>query len=223
MAAALRVPGNRRRADATYLSLLQEIGTVWGTLLGVKGYSRGESFVARNVGLRSVWENGEWKVKIIFMDHDAIGIIGPNDTDFYSDEALHGMLLDETYLWGRFSILGTVGHLRRIYQVSTAIYEQGQQSARAALKKAYQKTVRKLADDPKLRSLFHQDFVDRLQQWDELVGTFLRATSNGNASEDSREQIRNALAQEQHAWFDSHIHAIEQNRAFLERQSFLFV
>ncbi len=64
--AALAVPENRTRADRNFLSVMQDIGTFWGTLLAVRGYTRGESVVARNVGLRSVWDEGEWKVKIIF-------------------------------------------------------------------------------------------------------------------------------------------------------------
>jgi hypothetical protein len=222
VAAALRVPENRSRADTTYLSLLQEIGTLLGTLMGIRGQSRGESFVARNVGLKSVWEGGEWKVKVVFMDHDALGILGPHDTDFYPHEALMGMLLDETYLWGRGRILGTVGHLGRIYQINASVYEQGQELVRIALKKAYKKTLRKLSTDPKVGSLFHAKFVERLQQWDELVAAFLRATSNGGVSEDWKKKIRKAFAKEQRGWFDTHIEALEKHKAFIERQSFLF-
>src|SRR6185503_9634275 len=55
--AAFAVAANRARADQIFLDLVREIATVWGTLLGARGNSRGESFVARNVGLRSVWEH----------------------------------------------------------------------------------------------------------------------------------------------------------------------
>lgn len=170
--AALRVRENRSRADALYLSFLEEIGTLWGTLIGLRAYSRGESFVARNVGLKSVWEDGEWKVKMIFMDHDALGILGPHDTDFYPADTFYGLQLDETYLWGRSSILGTVGHLRRIYQVSDAVYQQGQTSAKAASKKAYKKTKRKLLGDPKLRPLFHEKFWSDLKTGTNLSVAF---------------------------------------------------
>ncbi len=52
-----------------YLGLLKQIGTMWGTLLGLRGYTFGESFVARNVGLRTIWSKGEWSVRLIFQDH----------------------------------------------------------------------------------------------------------------------------------------------------------
>ena len=123
---------------------------MWGTLMGVRAYTRGESFVARNVGLRSVWEDGEWKVKIIFMDHDAMGIMEPNWGDFAPEETFFGMQLDETYLWGRVSILGTVGHLRRMYEVSDELYERGRKLARAEAKQAYDKTQQKLLTEPAL-------------------------------------------------------------------------
>jgi hypothetical protein len=220
--AALAVRENRTKADAIYLSCLEEIGKVWGTLIGIRAYSRGESFVARNVGLKSIWEDGEWKVKIIFMDHDAMGILGPHDTDFYPGEALYGLQLDETYLWGRSSILGTVGHLRRIYQVSDSVHREGLESARKAAKKAYQKTHRKLLTDPELRVLFHEKFLERIEQWDDLVRRFLRARANGRADAAWKEQTKRVFDKKAPKWFDSHFQVIEQYAAFLERQSFLF-
>jgi|SRR5215213_749940 len=222
VAAALSTRANRSRADAIYLSHLKEIGIMWGTLIGVRAYTRGESFVARNVGLRSVWDDGEWKVKIIFMDHDAMGIMEPNWGDFAPDETFFGMQLDETYLWGRVSILGTVGHLRRMYQVSDEVYERGRESARSEAKQAYDKTQQKLLTEPALRSLFHKAFIERLEQWDELVMAFLQARSNGGADGGWKAQQKKNLDKKTQSWFDTHIKAMETYAPFLERQSFLF-
>ena len=220
--AALSVRANRRRADAIYLSILEEIGTLWGTLIGIRGYSRGESFVARNVGLKSVWEDGEWKVKFIFMDHDALGILEPNCTDICSEEALFGLQLDETYLWGRVSILGSVGHLRRIYQISEDVYQRGQELTRIEAKKAYDKTQQKLLSDPAVRSLFHEEFIAKLERWDELVVAFLQARSNGGANDAWKAKTMKAFDKKQPGWFNSHIEAFEKYAPFLDRQSFLF-
>ena len=220
--AAFSVHANRRRADAIYLSILEEIGTVWGTLMGIRGYSRGESFVARNVGLKSVWENGEWKVKLIFMDHDALGILEPNCTDICSEEALCGQQLDETYLWGRVSILGSVGHLRQIYRISEEVYQRGQELTRREAKQAYDKTQRQLLNDPALGSLFHEEFITRLAQWDDLVRAFLQARSNGDANATWKAKIKKSFDKKNQAWFSSHIDALEKYAPFLERQSFLF-
>jgi hypothetical protein len=220
--AAFSVRANRRRADAIYLSLLKEIGIVWGTLIGIRGYSRGESFVARNVGLKSFWEDGEWKVKLIFMDHDALGILEPDCADISSDEMLFGLQLDETYLWGRVSILGSVGHLRSIYRISEDVYQQGQELTRKEAKKAYDKTQQKLATDPVMRSWFHEEFITRLRQWDDLVRAFLHAKLNGGVNDAWKEKTKKSFDKKRPGWFTSHIAGLEQYAPFLERQSFLF-
>ena len=98
--AAYAVPENRLRADHTYVSLMQQIGAFWGTLLGMRGYSWGESFVARNVALRSVWEDGQWTVKLIFMDHDNLRLMNEESKDFRPAKALRGMKYDERYILG---------------------------------------------------------------------------------------------------------------------------
>src|SRR6185295_7715069 len=132
---AAALSANRSRADAIYLSHLNEIGIMWGTLVAVRAYTRGESFVARNVGLKSVWEGGEWRVKIIFMDHDSVVIPGPQEKDFYARDALPEIRLDETYLWGRpGSFLGSVGHLRSIYRTTDEVSQQGQTVARSFMR-----------------------------------------------------------------------------------------
>jgi hypothetical protein len=101
LAAAFAVPENRRRADQIFLNLVTEIARFWGTLLGVRGHSRGESFVARNVGLRSVWEAAEWRVKIVFMDHDGLSLPELDHGHFFAQNCLPGILLDERHVWGR--------------------------------------------------------------------------------------------------------------------------
>lgn len=219
---AAALSANRSRADAIYLSHLKKIGVMWGTLVAVRAYTRGESFVARNVGLKSVWEAGEWKVKIIFMDHDAMGILEPNWGDFAPEDTFFGLQLDETYLWGRVSILGTVGHLRRLYQVSDELYQRSRESARAEAKKAYDKTQRKLLTEPALSGLFHEQFIERLEQWDDLVRAFLQARSNGGADDAWKTQRKKNFDKKTQSWFDTHISAMETYAPFLERQAFLF-
>ncbi|HEV7682497.1 MAG TPA: hypothetical protein VGO68_10280 [Pyrinomonadaceae bacterium] len=224
LSAAFAAPANRARADETFLSLLDEIGKTWGTLMGLRGYTRGESFVARNVGLKSAWVGGEWKVKIIFMDHDSVVIPNAHDQDFNGHETLTGMTLDETYMWGKPGrMLGAIGHLRRIYRVSDELYQQGLESARAAMKQAYKKTQRALLRDEKLRALFHPIFLDRLAHWDKLVKGYLRNKPKATEAKwkDSQRKILVETGY-QGSQVDEHMEAIENNRAFLERYAFLF-
>jgi len=122
---------NRARADKTFVDLHAQIGTFWGTLLGMRGYSEGESFVCRNAGLRNVWDGKRWRVRIIFMDHDALSFapVTPATLRKTAHDARH--------------ILGARGELaclREIYRVSPAVARRGVSSFRAALRAAYRRT-----------------------------------------------------------------------------------
>ena len=171
--AALSVAENRVRADRIYLSLVRQIAKFWGTLLGVRGYSRGESFVARNVGLRSFWDRGEWNVRIIFMDHDALSVPGPEEQIFYVSGALPCMKIDERHIWDRSTpqrfATSEVGYLQSIYQIGKQVDMQGQALADAELRNAYKKTQHALLTNPSLQSLFSKRFINRLLDWDTVV------------------------------------------------------
>jgi hypothetical protein len=225
LAAAFAVPENRAKADLTYKALLEEIGRMWGTLLGVKGYTRGESFVARNVGLRTVWEKGQWRVKIIFMDHDSVVIPDAGETDFHAPEAIHAMYLDEAYLWGKpGSILGTVGHLRNIYRISDETHARAMTQARKVLRQAYRKTQAELQRNPRLRSSFDPTFVERITDWNRLVRSYLRMQTEPAAVLKWIARQRSLLTEKgyQEHEIDDYFHALEANQPFLERQADIF-
>jgi hypothetical protein len=228
LAAAFAVASNRARADGCYLSFVQQIARFWGTLLAVRGFTRGESFVARNVGLKSVWADGRWQVKIIFMDHDAVVIPGPRDRDFYPQFALDGMALDETYIWGGLPpeerATSAVGHLQTIYRVSDDLKEQGQSLARIALRDAYKNTQHALATNAKLRSLFDAVFLKRLPDWDTLVDGYLRITPDTPASTKWRDEMRKMLDEKGYdkRTCEAYLDSVRDNRWFLERYGYLF-
>jgi hypothetical protein len=228
LAAAFAVASNRATADGYYLEFVQHIARFWGTLLAVRGFTRGESFVARNVGLKSVWAAGRWQVKIIFMDHDAVVIPGPGDRDFYPQFALDGMALDETYIWGGLPpeerATSAVGHLQTIYRVSDDLKEQGQSLARVALRDAYKNTQRALATNAKLRSLFDAVFLKRLRDWDTLVDGYLRITPDTPASTKWRDEMRKMLAEKGYdkRTSEAYLDSVRDNRWFLERYGYLF-
>jgi hypothetical protein len=225
LADAFAVPENRARADFVFHSILEQIGKFWGTLLGVRGYSRGESFVARNVGLKSYWQRGEWRVKIIFMDHDALVVPGPQDQDFYARDLLPCMTLDTTYLWGRpGAMLGSVGHLRSIYRTSDEVFQQGLALSRKASRKAYKKTQHRVLSDPKLRVLFEPSFVERLPDWDPLVKGFLKHKPETTALSTWKDQMKEMLlgkGNDEHV-VDCYFEALDGYRGFLQKHAFLF-
>jgi len=228
LTAAFAVPSNRAMADGYYLECVQHIARFWGTLLAVRGYTRGESFVARNVGLKSIWAAGRWQVKIIFMDHDAVVIPGPRDHDFYGPFALDGMALDETYIWGGVPpeerATSAVGYLQTIYRVSDDVKEQGQSLARVTLREAYKNTQHALATNAKLRSLFDPVFLKRLPDWDTLVEGYLRITPDTPASTKWREEMRKMLADKGYdrGTCEAYLDCVRDYRWFLERYWYLF-
>ena len=221
--AAFAAPENRRRADEIFVSLVKQIATVWGTLLGVRGHSRGESFVARNVGLRSVWERGEWRVKLIFMDHDALSLPELEQGHFFAQNSLPGILLDERHVWGRANpalFAGTlVGCLQRIYRTSATVEERARAVADAELQAAYRKTQAALLTNATLRGFFSRVFLSRLFDWDQFVVGYL----NGRDERWQRE-MKQLLKQKGYEadTFDSYAKAVEQHKGFFERNGFLF-
>lgn len=227
VAAAFSVKANRARANQTYLSLVEQIAQFWGTLLSLRVHTRGESFVARNVGLKSHWESGEWKVKIIFMDHDAVTLHGPSEHFFYADSAIPTMALDESYIWSRNPrhFEGSeLGYLQRIYRIGQIVDKKGDVIARRALKEAYAKTRRALQTNQRLRSLFHKRFLERLLDWDIFVNGYLGMNSHKDANKRWKKKMKGMLDDKGYkpGAVERMGETVEKNRAFLEKYSFLF-
>ena len=222
--AALAIAENRQRANDTFVSLVRQIAVVWGTLLGVRGHSRGESFVARNVGIRSVWEQGQWRVKLVFMDHDGLSLPDMEHGHFYADTALRGMLLDERHAWGRANpslFAGTlIGCLQRIYRVDAELIAEALSLAEADLKTAYHKTHQALLTDAKMRAFFGRIFLSRLFDWDEFAAGYLRGQDRRWKS--TMKKTFSAKGYEDDA-FDYYVQAVEKHNGFIERNSFLFL
>jgi hypothetical protein len=228
LAAAFDVAENRQRANQIYISLLQQISTFWGTLLGIRGYSRGESFVARNVGLKSFWDKGQWQVKLIFMDHDALVMPGPHDEKFYAKGCIPNMTFDDIFIWGKANsrqlARSEVGCLQRIYRISRKCNAEGQALAQVALKSAYRKTQHEMLTNQRLRSVFHKDFLDRLLDWDTLVEGYFRMNGNVSAARQWKKEMKEMLAAKGYGSgaFDSYMETIKDNIVFLERNRVLF-
>ena len=171
--AALAVPANRTRADAIYRDLLRCTGECWGTLLGIGAYTDGESFVARNVGLRSYWNGDEWKVRIIFMDHDDLFIGGKTHQTFRPLRAMKGTFGDWAHIWG--GLLGTIvrpgalGLLGQIYRVSPELAAEGADILRTATLAARAKAARAIASNPEVRRVFFPSFLANLKDWNDIA------------------------------------------------------
>jgi hypothetical protein len=220
---ALAHAPNRARANEIFLNLVRQIATLWGTLLGVRGHSRGESFVARNVGLRSVWEQGQWKTKLIFMDHDALSIPDLENGHFYAQTGMPCILLDERHIWGRANPalfpLSLFGYLLSIYRIDSELERKAQTLAEAELKAAYHKTQQALLSDGRMKAFFSDVFLSRLFDWDKFAAGYLRG---GPAAWEA--EMKKLFAEKGYEAdaFEYYTNAAEKGQGFLERNAFLY-
>jgi hypothetical protein len=180
--AVLAEPRNRARADRVFLSMMRQLGRFWGTLLGMRAYSNGESLVARNVGLTSVWARGRWRPTLVFMDHDDLHIPAPDDP-FRPRAMLAGTRGDKNYAIGDPSIchrpFSLVDHLRLIYRVGPDVASAGDEVLRQTLAVAFCRTRRIIAIHSRTTGLFSRRFVEETRVWDRMVSTRLARQLGG--------------------------------------------
>lgn len=226
--AAFNVDENRERADHNFEAAMQQIGKFWGTLLAVRASTNGESFVPRNVGLRSVWANGQWRLKVIFMDHDNLNLAGTSVKNFQSLGAHSSTALDELYIWGIYDgvrhVVGAVDCLEVIYRTGQATFQRGRDSFRKAMAEAYAKAHRELASNAKLGQFFHPLFVERIRDWDTIVSGYLKIKDDPSRLAAWKDETTEKFMQ---SGYDrnvivEHLIAAERYVLFLERYSFLY-
>jgi hypothetical protein len=166
---AFSIPENRAAANANYLFCMGQIGLVWGTMLALGSYSIGESFVPRNVGLKAAWQEGSWRVKIIFMDHDSLESPGPNQITFHAANVIAGTIHDETHIFGyalpHRKNMGAVTCLQDIYRVTKPLAREGHRHLRSAMRRAFCKTRERAPSTGLLSSAYLAQMVD----FDEVV------------------------------------------------------
>jgi len=226
VADAFRVPANRKRADENYLSVMGQIGKCWGTLLAVRGFSDGESFVLRNAGLKSVWRNGNWQVRIIFMDHDDLTVAGSRYRYLWPWREVSGMDRDMVHIlggpMGDDTLPGEVGVLNAIYRVTRETADLGARVLEESLSDAYGRTQSQLDSNRELQELFYPEFVARHRDFDELVPWFFRADPQESESwkEEAAAFLRNRQCGDELA--AEYVKTVCHFRTFFERLRFLY-
>jgi hypothetical protein len=227
IAAAFALPENRARADRVHASLSQQLGAFWATALAIRAHSYGESFVARNVGLKTVWERGRYTVRLIFMDHDNL-VIPTQEGVFYDPtKVLPGTIIDEIYVIGHYAKSdasdGDVEHLRLIYRIDDATAERHRLLLNESMARAYKKTRHMLLKSAGLKDVFPKEFVESSEAWDRAVAIFL---SHRERSDPSVWQVEaEALLERRGIPADnraSYLSGIEEFAAFLKRYAFLY-
>jgi len=226
--AAFAMPENRDLANKNYLAMSREIGKLWGTLMALGAFTRGESFVARNVGLRTVWENGQWKTKIIFMDHDDLDIAGVNVTSFRPRAALPAMADDELHIFGGSScgerIKGEVEFLEEIYRINRDVRRLGHRAILQAIDTSYKKTRDELAHNKSLRTLFSESFIDGVTDWEFAVSSYLTAEKTPSGVESWKDDVETCLGKKGYNKYDIYdfFCAVDSLSDFIDRYKFLF-
>lgn len=227
--AAFSVKANRLRADRIFLDSIEHIGRFWGTLLAIRGFSWGESFVARNVGLKSYWSDGQWKVRIILMDHDCLTVVDESERDFRPLDAFGGICTDarfigENVVAAKFARQTATHFLKEIYRVGKNLGSQGQSLLYRSIQQAYKATHDAMLNDAVLRNLFHKVFVERIRDWDTIVKSYLAKRTQDSGVDSWKKSTRRSLKKKGYPmWLiETHLEAIEANAAFLADQSFLY-
>jgi hypothetical protein len=191
--AAFAIPRNRARADRNFVDCAQQIGKMFGTCVAICAGSSGESFVTRNVGLRSVFEGGAWKLRVIFVDHDALRIPDRTDREIFPQELARRTWDDYVHIAGSRSdpapIRGSLRLLAGIYRVSPALRRSGFAAFHAAAGEAFRATRDALPE--RLAPFFHPKWIERLVDFDQAVKTFVHA---GRPTRRWRESIPLLLA-----------------------------
>jgi hypothetical protein len=170
---AFAVPANRRRANEAFVDVLAQLGAYFGFFCAFRAASIGESFVARNVGLRSVFRNGAWAVRVIFMDHDSVSMAGRDYKACDANYFLDSICSDLTHAVGGAMpggfIPGSVGALKRIYRVDADTAREGMRALRRAMRERYHAGLQALERSPEVRHLFTARFLHEHREWDAAV------------------------------------------------------
>ena len=173
LSTAFAEPRNRARADRVFVSLMRQIGTFWGTILGLRGYSRGESLVARNVGNAAGWNRGRRSIRLVFMDHDNLHFPTRDHEHLYVDRILGGTAEDWDYAVGdsssRDEPFTLVDHLRSIYRVGTHVSDVGDLVLRQSLARSYLRTRVAVDREPSIAALFSPNLREESSAWDRIV------------------------------------------------------
>jgi hypothetical protein len=229
VAAAFRVPANRARANRNFVSVLEQLGRFWGTLMGVRGHAQGESFVARNAGLRTVWADGRWQLRLVLMDHDSMAFASVGADMYRPRRSVKNQAKDAKYvLGGCFNrdrkVRGDIAYLRDIFRTSKWTERQGMAAFRAAMKNAYETTQAAVLGKPELARFFRAPFIERFRDWDELVSSYLQTPQTRSArtawKAASRELLKSRGYPAEH--IDEHVGTVTEQAKFLRRIGFLF-
>ena len=228
VAAALSAPQNRARADRVHVALAEQLGAFWGTLLGIKVFTNGESFVARNVGIKRSWRQGRWQVSLIFMDHDDLHFADQVAASFHPGRVIPGMMRDETHTAfdarGRPGPVTILDHLGAIYRSDAPTCRRAKAAMRRTMRRAYRKVQNHWRADLSLGGAFSHAFGNASRAWDRAVAAYVVHRERGSGDAAWQRAVMKVLrrAGVECSNFDLYLESLVQFSPFLERHAFLY-
>lgn len=218
---------NRAQLDATYLDVMAQIGHYFGFYSALRMWSEGESFVTRNVGLRNVFTNGDWKIRVLYADHDSVSLPS-RDYDVWDPGAtFHGLRHDMVHVIGGRAgvrtVPGEVATLGTIYRVTPAVAEAGMRAFRMSCRDSYFHAHDSVESNDALRRMFTRGFVKELRDWDDLVRGWTDAREQGTVDH-WREEATAMLRERGYSKVRAGglVEGLLRNAADVERYSFLY-
>ena len=233
LAAAFAVPANRRQADGMHAQAVSDLGQLWGTILALGGFSHGESFVGRNMGLKSSFAGGEWTSRLVSMDHDNLHLPDDEEEVFWAHGALRTAELDESVIRGnpgrpRQLTRCALYYLQQIYHLhSDDAAAKSRRCLEFAMDTAYRQTRRALEREPRMRLLFSSSYLRHLRDWHVVVADYL-TTVRGKAEAAQfkawKKRTQAYLTERKYGEVvKNYCTALEEHGDFVRRYSFLYL
>lgn len=232
LAAAFALPANRRQAVSMHAQAVSDLGQLWGTVLALGGFSYGESFVGRNLGLKSSFAGGEWTSRLLSMDHDNLHIPDHEEEVFWAQGALRTAVLDECFIRGNPGRPKQVPrcalhYLQQIYRLESGdAPAESRRCLESAMGTAYRQMRRALEEEPRMRQLFSGSYLRHLHDWHVVVTDYLTTVPENDAAEFKawKDRTKAYLTERKYGEVvGNYCTALEKHGDFVRRYSFLYL
>lgn len=227
--AAFAIPANRIRADRFHASTIGDLGMLWGTILAMGAYSFGESFVGRNLGLKSSFNGGEWTVKLFAMDHDNLRIPDEEEESFWPHPAFRASVVDESFLCanpGRPKQIegSSLWCLEEIYRVDAPTRARSKDYLHRAMEKGYKQTRHGMDHNPSVQRLFSKSYIRHMHDWDAIVSAYLKICGHPAEVLDWKNRTKAYLLSRNYSEevIANYLKGIEKHDDVVKRYSFLY-
>jgi hypothetical protein len=166
--------------------------------------------------------DGRWRVRICFMDHDNILALGGGDIP-HPVRTIESVRLDEMWICGdREKCMMTC--LRKIYRVSPALEQQGEELLRESIAHAFRATRRAMLHEEPVRQMFDADYVRSMLTKEDVVRLYLSCGESKAARKRWRKQATQRMADTVYRQdcIGEFLDIVERNLPMFQRYSFLF-